>query len=114
MPGQMIALIAHQCLIHTNALNHLGIRGKIREEITANARTAVNADAPVVTQRVVTSTLQRFPRAFEKQPVLWICNLRLARIETKERTIKQLDVIKHTFCGHIVGIVHVGRGRARG
>ena len=72
----------------------LAVRVEIVQEVSIEALTGEDADATLVSLRVVTSILQRRPRLFEKQAMLRIECLRFTRSEAEERSVKQFDIFK--------------------
>src|SRR5262249_19667976 len=54
------------------------------QQISAEARAGIDADQALVSVRVISGVFQRFPRRFQKQPMLRVCNFGLAGSQSKE------------------------------
>src|SRR5258708_3853991 len=74
------------------------------EEIGIDAAAGEDADRAAEGARIATRALECFPRAFEKQAMLWIRQLRFAGIHAEEVGIELVDFLENGPRLHEVGL----------
>ena len=111
--GQVVLLVAHHRQL-AGALQHVGSRVEVREEVRVVAHAGEDTDRSVVRLRVVSRALERLPGRFEKDTLLRIDDLGLARAHPEELRIEQFHSVEDPSRTHVAGIaalLHVGWAR---
>ncbi len=83
----------------------LSVRQQMIEKVSIEAAPGVDRDLARKSGGVVTGAFQSLPGDFQKDPLLRVGQLRLARQEIEEAGIEQLDSIQNRSCTHIAWLV---------
>ena len=89
------------------------LRQQVLLQVAAVILTGEHADAAVEPLRHVARTLQGLPAQFEKDPLLRIHQLGLARTDAEEARVEQVNVVEDAARAHIRRVVAQGARDAR-
>ena len=84
------------------------------KKVGVEAQAGIDSDHAGVCCGVIAGVFERFPRAFEKHPVLWIHQLGFLGIDSEEIGVKQVGILKDAARAHILAAVRLGTAREPG
>src|SRR6266851_5420013 len=99
--GQEVAAIPHHLGIIPNLISAGELLDKARpsaetrQEIRLHAATGIHPDRTWIHERIVTGVFKCLPAALEEESMLRVHEFRLTRVDAKEFSVEQIDIVKH-------------------
>ena len=92
--GQIVLVAGQHRLEPADEAEEIAIGQQIGEQIGVHARTGEHADQTVVGVGIAAGAFERLPGAFQKDPVLWVHDFRLLRIDVEERGVEPVGILQ--------------------
>ena len=107
---QEILVVSEHRLVFGNliVLRQLAAFAEIVEQVGVQAEARVNADHAGVGGGIVAGAFERFPRAFEENPVLRVHQLGFLRVNPEERGVELVRILEHAARADVFAAVGFG------
>ena len=112
--GQEVVVVQDADLERSGVLDQVGMGEEVADQVAAHPHAGEEADRAGPGPGVIARVLQSLPAALEKEPVLRIHQLRLARAEVEEVGVEMLHVAQGGARPDVARVVEQRRGDPRG
>src|SRR5579862_2233009 len=117
--GEVVLVVAEKIFVPGDLvaadefLDEFPVRAQIRQQVSVQAHPRINADGAMEARGVAPRILQRLPRRFEKDAVLGIGQVGLARIVSEKGGVEALGVAEERARADVAWVVEKGLADAR-